>query len=167
MKKFFATSVMAMSVGCVFAQGNVNTNDSTANDSTQTKLEAMLLAVVNDSVTNDSTKALAMLEDSVTNDSTKALAMLEDSVVNDSTKALAMLEDSVVNDSTKALIAQNDTVVTDSTKAQSAALVAYTEVNDTVTTEKKDAEKSTQGTCDKKAGEKAIQAFNAMRKITA
>ena len=152
MKKFFATAVMAMSMGCVFAQGNVNTNDSTANDSTQTKLEAMLLAVVNDSVTNDSTKALAMLEDSVTNDSTKALAMLEDSVVNDSTKAL---------------IAQNDTVVTDSTKAQSAALVAYTEVNDTVTTEKKDAEKSTQGTCDKKAGEKAIQAFNAMRKITA
>lgn len=152
MKKFFATAVMAMSMGCVFAQGNVNTNDSTANDSTQTKLEAMLLAVVNDSVTNDSTKALAMLEDSV---------------VNDSTKALAMLEDSVVNDSTKALIAQNDTVVTDSTKAQSAALVAYTEVNDTVTTEKKDAEKSTQGTCDKKAGEKAIQAFNAMRKITA
>ena len=182
MKKFFATAVMAMSMGCVFAQGNVNTNDSTANDSTQTKLEAMLLAVVNDSVTNDSTKALAMLEDSVTNDSTKALAMLEDSVVNDSTKALAMLEDSVVNDSTKALamledsvvndstkalIAQNDTVVTDSTKAQPAALVAYTEVNDTVTTEKKDAEKSTQGTCDKKAGEKAIQAFNAMRKITA
>ena len=152
MKKFFATAVMAMSMGCVFAQGNVNTNDSTANDSTQTKLEAMLLAVVNDSVTNDSTKALAMLEDSVTNDSTKALAMLEDSVVNDSTKAL---------------IAQNDTVVTDSTKAQSSALVAYTEVNDTVTTEKKDAEKSTQGTCDKKAGEKAIQAFNAMRKITA
>ena len=137
MKKFFATAVMAMSMGCVFAQGNVNTNDSTANDSTQTKLEAMLLAVVNDSVTNDSTKAFAMLEDSV------------------------------VNDSTKALVAQNDTVVTDSTKAQPAALVAYTEVNDTVTTEKKDAEKSTQGTCDKKAGEKAIQAFNAMRKITA
>ena len=167
MKKFFATAVMAMSMGCVFAQGNVNTNDSTANDSTQTKLEAMLLAVVNDSVTNDSTKAFAMLEDSVVNDSTKAFAMLEDSVVNDSTKAFAMLEDSVVNDSTKALVAQNDTVVTDSTKAQPAALVAYTEVNDTVTTEKKDAEKSTQGTCDKKAGEKAIQAFNAMRKITA
>lgn len=137
MKKFFATAVMAMSVGCVFAQGNVNTNDSTANDSTQTKLEAMLLAVVNDSVTNDSTKALAMLEDSVAGDSTKALA------------------------------AQNDTVVTDSTKARPAALVARAEVNDTVATEKKDAEKSTQGTCDKKAGEKAIQAFNAMRKITA
>ena len=122
MKKFFATAVMAMSMGCVFAQGNVNTNDSTANDSTKTKLEAMLLAAANDSVAGDSTKAL---------------------------------------------VAQNDTVVTDSTKAQSAALVAYTEVNDTVTTEKKDAEKSTQGTCDKKAGEKAIQAFNAMRKITA
>ena len=137
MKKFFATAVMAMSMGCVFAQGNVNTNDSTANDSTKTKLEAMLLAIVNDSVTNDSTKALAMLEDSV------------------------------VNDSTKALVAQNDTVVTDSTKARPAALVARAEVNDTVATEKKDAEKSTQGTCDKKAGEKAIQAFNAMRKITA
>ena len=122
MKKFFATAVMAMSMGCVFAQGNVNTNDSTANDSTKTKLEAMLLAIVNDSVTNDSTKAL---------------------------------------------VAQNDTVVTDSTKARPAALVARAEVNDTVTTEKKDAEKSTQGTCDKKAGEKAIQAFNAMRKITA
>lgn len=152
MKKFFATAVMAMSVGCVFAQGNVNTNDSTANDSTKTKLEAMLLAVVNDSVAGDSTKALAMLEDSVTNDSTKALAMLEDSVAGDSTKALA---------------AQNDTVVTDSTKARPAALVARAEVNDTVATEKKDAEKSTQGTCDKKSGEKAIQAFNAMRKITA
>lgn len=137
MKKFFATAVMAMSVGCVFAQGNVNTNDSTANDSTKTKLEAMLLAVVNDSVAGDSTKALAMLEDSVAGDSTKALA------------------------------AQNDTVVTDSTKARPAALVARAEVNDTVATEKKDAEKSTQGTCDKKAGEKAIQAFNAMRKITA
>ena len=137
MKKFFATAVMAMSMGCVFAQGNVNTNDSTANDSTQTKLEAMLLAVVNDSVAGDSTKALAMLEDSVAGDSTKALA------------------------------AQNDTVVTDSTKARPAALVARAEVNDTVATEKKDAEKSTQGTCDKKAGEKAIQAFNAMRKTTA
>lgn len=137
MKKFFATAVMAMSVGCVFAQGNVNTNDSTANDSTKTKLEAMLLAVVNDSVAGDSTKALAMLEDSVAGDSTKALA------------------------------AQNDTVVTDSTKARPAALVARAEVNDTVATGKKDAEKSTQGTCDKKAGEKAIQAFNAMRKITA
>lgn len=137
MKKFFATAVMAMSMGCVFAQGNVNTNDSTANDSTKTKLEAMLLAVVNDSVAGDSTKALAMLEDSVAADSTKALA------------------------------AQNDTVVTDSTKARPAALVARAEVNDTVATEKKDAEKSTQGTCDKKAGEKAIQAFNAMRKITA
>lgn len=137
MKKFFATAVMAMSMGCVFAQGNVNTNDSTANDSTKTKLEAMLLAVVNDSVAGDSTKALAMLEDSV------------------------------AGDSAKALVAQNDTVVTDSTKARPAALVARAEVNDTVATEKKDAEKSTQGTCDKKAGEKAIQAFNAMRKITA
>lgn len=137
MKKFFATAVMAMSMGCVFAQGNVNTNDSTANDSTKTKLEAMLLAVVNDSVAGDSTKAFAMLEDSV------------------------------AGDSTKALVAQNDTVVTDSTKARPAALVARAEVNDTVATEKKDAEKSTQGTCDKKAGEKAIQAFNAMRKITA
>ena len=137
MKKFFATAVMAMSMGCVFAQGNVNTNDSTANDSTKTKLEAMLLAVVNDSVAADSTKALAMLEDSV------------------------------AGDSTKALVAQNDTVVTDSTKARPAALVARAEVNDTVATEKKDAEKSTQGTCGKKAGEKAIQAFNAMRKITA
>ena len=137
MKKFFATAVMAMSMGCVFAQGNAGTNDSTANDSTGTKLEAMLLAVVNDSVAADSTKALAMLEDSVAGDSTKALA------------------------------AQNDTVVTDSTKARPAALVARAEVNDTVTTEKKDAGKSTQGTCDKKAGEKAIQAFNAMRKITA
>ena len=137
MKKFFATAVMAMSMGCVFAQGNVNTNDSTANDSTKTKLEAMLLAIVNDSVAGDSTKAFAMLEDSV------------------------------AGDSTKALVAQNDTVVTDSTKARPAALVARAEVNDTVATEKKDAEKSTQGTCDKKAGEKAIQAFNAMRKITA
>ena len=137
MKKFFATAVMAMSMGCVFAQGNAGTNDSTANDSTKTKLEAMLLAVVNDSVTNDSTKALAMLEDSVAGDSTKALA------------------------------AQNDTVVTDSTKARPAALVARAEVNDTVATEKKDAEKSTQGACGQKAGEKAIRAFNAMRKITA
>ena len=137
MKKFFATAVMAMSMGCVFAQGNVNTNDSTANDSTKTKLEAMLLAIVNDSVAGDSTKAFAMLEDSV------------------------------AGDSTKALVAQNDTVVTDSTKARPAALVARAEVNDTVATEKKDAEKSTQGTCDKKAGEKAIEAFNAMRKINA
>ena len=68
MKKFFATAVMAMTMGCVFAQGNAATNDSTANDSTKTKLEAMLLAAANDSVANDSTKAFAMLEDSVVND---------------------------------------------------------------------------------------------------
>ena len=64
-------------------------------------------------------------------------------------------------------MAQNDTVVTDSTKAQPATLVAYHAVNDTVTAEKKDLEKKTPATCDKKAGEKAIEAFNAMRKINA
>ena len=122
MKKFFATAAMAMSMGCVFAQGNINTNDSTANDSTKAKIEALLWAIANDSVANDSTKAL---------------------------------------------MAQNDTVVTDSTKAQPATLVAYHAVNDTVTAEKKDLEKKTPATCDKKAGEKAIEAFNAMRKINA
>lgn len=111
-----------MSMGCVFAQGNINTNDSTANDSTKAKIEALLWAIANDSVANDSTKAL---------------------------------------------MAQNDTVVTDSTKAQPATLVAYHAVNDTVTAEKKDLEKKTPATCDKKAGEKAIEAFNAMRKINA
>lgn len=137
MKKFFATAAMAMSMGCVFAQGNINTNDSTANDSTKAKIEALLWAIANDSVANDSTKALAIANDSV------------------------------ANDSTKALMAQNDTVVTDSTKAQPATLVAYHAVNDTVTAEKKDLEKKTPATCDKKAGEKAIEAFNAMRKINA
>ena len=65
------------------------------------------------------------------------------------------------------LVAQNDTVTTDSTKAQPAkpaALVAMIEEKDT--TQTKDA-KTTPSTCDKKAGEKAIQALNAMRKITA
>ncbi len=152
MKKFFATAAMAMSMGCVFAQGNINTNDSTANDSTKAKIEALLWAIANDSVANDSTKALAIANDSV---------------ANDSTKALAIANDSVANDSTKALMAQNDTVVTDSTKAQPATLVAYHAVNDTVTAEKKDLEKKTPATCDKKAGEKAIEAFNAMRKINA
>ena len=122
MKKFFATAAMAMSMGCVFAQGNINTNDSTANDSTKAKIEALLWAIANDSVADDSTKAL---------------------------------------------MAENDTVVTDSTKAQPATLVAYHAVNDTVTAEKKDLEKKTPATCDKKAGEKAIEAFNAMRKINA
>ncbi len=167
MKKFFATAAMAMSMGCVFAQGNINTNDSTANDSTKAKIEALLWAIANDSVANDSTKALAIANDSVANDSTKALAIANDSVANDSTKALAIANDSVANDSTKALMAQNDTVVTDSTKAQPATLVAYHAVNDTVTAEKKDLEKKTPATCDKKAGEKAIEAFNAMRKINA
>ena len=81
--------------------------------------------------------------------------------------AYVAMNDTVTTDSTKsapaALVAQNDTVTTDSTKAQPAkpaALVAMIEEKDT--TQTKDA-KTTPSTCDKKAGEKAIQALNAMR----
>jgi hypothetical protein len=100
-----------------------------------------------------------------------ACVAMNDTVTTDSTKSapatLVALNDTVTTDSTKAqpaaLVAANDTVVTDSTKAQPAkptALVAMIEEKDT--TQTKDA-----STCDKKAGEKAIQALNAMRKITA
>ncbi|WP_444324479.1 hypothetical protein [Paraprevotella clara] len=104
-----------------------------------------------------------------------ACVAMNDTVTTDSTKsapaALVALNDTVTTDSAKAqpaaLVAANDTVVTDSTKAQPAkptALVAMIEEKDT--TQTKDA-KTTPSTCDKKAGEKAIQALNAMRKITA
>ena len=104
-----------------------------------------------------------------------ACVAMNDTVTTDSTKsapaALVALNDTVTTDSAKAqpaaLVAANDTVVTDSTKAQPAkptALVARIEEKDT--TQTKDT-KTTPSTCDKKAGEKAIQALNAMRKITA
>lgn len=112
MKKLFATALMAMSMGSVFAQGNI---------------------VANDTVKTDTTKNCP---------------------AKDCSKSLAAL-------------ISNDTVTTDSTKTQPAkpaALVAMIEEKDT--TQTKDA-KTTPSTCDKKAGEKAIQALNAMRKITA
>ena len=56
----------------------------------------------------------------------------------------------------------NDTVKTDTTKALAAFMA-----NDTVQSQNGKKEKETAPACDKKAGEKAIQALNAMRKITA
>ena len=147
MKKLFATALMAMSMGSAFAQGNIVANDTVKTDTTkncpaQGCQKSLAALISNDTVTTDSTKA--------------ALVALNDTVTTDSAKAQPA-----------ALVAANDTVVTDSTKAQPAkptALVAMIEEKDT--TQTKDA-KTTPSTCDKKAGEKAIQALNAMRKITA
>ena len=147
MKKLFATALMAMSMGSAFAQGNIVANDTVKTDTTkncpaQGCQKSLAALISNDTVTTDSTKA--------------ALEALNDTVTTDSAKAQP-----------SALVAANDTVVTDSTKAQPAkptALVAMIEEKDT--TQTKDA-KTTPSTCDKKAGEKAIQALNAMRKITA
>lgn len=100
-----------------------------------------------------------------------------DTVKTDTTKAcpaksLVAMTDTVATDSAKAqpaaLVAMNDTVATDTAKMEKvkpAALVAMIEENDTTTQTKKT--KTTPATCDKKAGEKAIKAFNTMRKITA
>ena len=172
MKKLFATALMAMSMGSVFAQGNIIANDTVKTDTTkncpaQGCQKSLAALISNDTGTTDSTKAklTAML----------ACVAMNDTVTTDSTKsapaALVALNDTVTTDSAKAqpaaLVAANDTVVTDSTKAQPAkptALVAMIEEKDT--TQTKDA-KTTPSTCDKKAGEKAIQALNAMRKITA
>lgn len=153
MKKLFATALMAMSMGSAFAQGNIVANDTVKTDTTkncpaQGCQKSLAALISNDTVTTDSTKA-------------KLTAML----------ACVAMNDTVTTDSTKsapaALVALNDTVTTDSAKAQPAkpaALVAMIEEKDT--TQTKDA-KTTPSTCDKKAGEKAIQALNAMRKITA
>lgn len=103
-------------------------------------------------------------------------ATTNDTVKTDTTKALAafMANDTVTTDSAKAqlaamlaCVAPNDTVTADSTKAAPAALVAQVENNDTVQSQNGKKEKETAPACDKKAGEKAIQALNAMRKITA
>ena len=150
MKKLFATALMAMSMGSAFAQGNIVANDTVKTDTTkncpaQGCQKSLAALIMNDTVTTDSTKSAPA-----------ALVALNDTVTTDSAKAQPA-----------ALVAANDTVVTDSTKAQPAkptALVAMIEEKDT--TQTKDA-KTTPSTCDKKAGEKAIQALNAMRKITA
>ena len=171
MKKLFATALMAMSMGSAFAQGNIVANDTVKTDTTkncpaQGCQKSLAALISNDTVTTDSTKAklTAML----------ACVAMNDTVTTDSTKsapAALVALNTVTTDSAKAqpaaLVAANDTVVTDSTKAQPAkptALVAMIEEKDT--TQTKDA-KTTPSTCDKKAGEKAIQALNAMRKITA
>ncbi len=134
MKKLFVTAVMAMGMGCAFAQSDVVANDSVKTDTAKT-CPAQSLVALNDTVTTDSAKALVALNDTVTTDSAKAL------------------------------VALNDTVTTDSAKAEATALVAIVEVNDTTTQSKETTE--TPATCDKEAGEKAIRAFNTMRKITA
>ena len=153
MKKLFATALMAMSMGSVFAQGNIIANDTVKTDTTkncpaQGCQKSLAALISNDTVTTDSTKAklTAML----------ACVAMNDTVTTDSTKsapaALVALNDTVTTDSAKAqpaaLVAANDTVVTDSTKAQPAkptALVAMIEEKDT--TQTKDA-KTTPSTCD-------------------
>ena len=135
MKKLFATALMAMSMGSVFAQDNIVANDTVKTDTTKNcpakGCQKSLAALIsNDTVTTDSTKAklTAML----------ACVAMNDTVTTDSTKsapaALVALNDTVTTDSAKAqpaaLVAANDTVVTDSTKAQPAkptALVAMIE----------------------------------------
>lgn len=149
MKKFFVTAAMVMSMGCAFAQSEATPNDTVKTDTTKAC----------------PAKSLVAMTDTVATDSAKALVAMADTVVTDSAKAFVAMADTVTTDSTKALVAMADTVVTDSAKAQPAALVAMIEENDTTTQTKET--KTTPATCDKKAGEKAIKAFNTMRKITA
>lgn len=153
MKKLFATAVMAMSMGSVFAQGNIIANDTVKTDTTkncpaQGCQKSLAALVSNDTVTTDSTEAkLAAIF---------ACVAMNDTVTTDSTKAQPA-----------ALVAANDTVVTDSTKIEPAKPVALTAmIEEEDTTQTKDT-KTIPSTCDKKAGEKAIKALKAMREITA
>ena len=62
MKKLFATALMAMSMGSVFAQGNIVANDTVKTDTTKNcpakGCQKSLAALIsNDTVTTDSTKA--------------------------------------------------------------------------------------------------------------
>ena len=61
MKKLFATALMAMSMGSVFAQGNIVANDTVKTDTTKNcpakGCQKSLAALIsNDTVTTDSTK---------------------------------------------------------------------------------------------------------------
>ena len=174
MKKIFVTTAMVMSMGCAFAQGNVAANDTVKTDTTKAcpakeASKALAAFIANDSTATDSAKTAAA-----------ALMAMNDTVVTDSAQkaqpeALVAMNDTVVTDTAKAqpakaeaLVAMNDTVVTDTTKAQPAkaeALVAMVEAKAS-TVQAKDSTATTPA-CDKKAGEKAIRALNAMRKITA
>lgn len=152
MKKIFVTTAMVMSMGCAFAQGNVAANDTVKTDTTKAcpakeASKALAAFIANDSTATDSAKTAAA-----------ALMAMNDTVVTDSAQKAQP----------EALVAMNDTVVTDTTKAQPAkaeALVAMVEAKDS-TVQAKDSTATTPA-CDKKAGEKAIRALNAMRKITA
>ena len=62
MKKLFATALMAMSMGSVFAQDNIVANDTVKTDTTKNcpakGCQKSLAALIsNDTVTTDSTKA--------------------------------------------------------------------------------------------------------------
>ena len=152
MKKIFVTTAMVMSMGCAFAQGNVAANDTVKTDTTKAcpakeASKALAAFIANDSTATDSAKT-----------ATAALMAMNDTVATDSAQKAQP----------EALVAMNDTVVTDTTKAQPAkaeALVAMAEAKDS-TVQAKDSTATTPA-CDKKAGEKAIRALNAMRKITA
>ncbi len=154
MKKIFVTTAMVMSMGCAFAQGNVAANDTVKTDTTKAcpakeASKALAAFIANDSTATDSAKTAAA-----------ALMAMNDTVVTDTAKAQPA--------KAEALVAMNDTVVTDTTKAQPAkaeVLVAMVEAKDS-TVQAKDSTATTPA-CDKKAGEKAIRALNAMRKITA
>ena len=168
MKKIFVTTAMVMSMGCAFAQGNVAANDTVKTDTTKAcpakeASKALAAFIANDSTATDSAKTA--MNDTVATDSAQkaqpeALVAMNDTVVTDTAKAQPA--------KAEALVAMNDTVVTDTTKAQPAkaeALVAMVEAKDS-TVQAKDSTATTPA-CDKKAGEKAIRALNAMRKITA
>lgn len=152
MKKIFVTTAMVMSMGCAFAQGNVAANDTVKTDTTKAcpakeASKALAAFIANDSTATDSAKT-----------ATAALMAMNDTVATDSAQKAQP----------EALVAMNDTVVTDTAKAQPAkaeALVAMAEAKDS-TVQAKDSTATTPA-CDKKAGEKAIRALNAMRKITA
>ena len=62
MKKLFATALMAMSMGSVFAQGNIVANDTVKTDTTKNCpakdcSKSLAALISNDTVTTDSTKA--------------------------------------------------------------------------------------------------------------
>ena len=70
MKKFFVTAIMAMGMGCAFAQTEIVTNDTITNDSTNT-------IALNDTVVTEPNKSEPVVEQNIT---------LNDTVVTDSTK---------------------------------------------------------------------------------
>ena len=174
MKKIFVTTAMVMSMGCAFAQGNVAANDTVKTDTTKACPAKRSLEGPG-RLHRQRLDGYGFGQDGCrrpdgherhrgnrqrpkgTTGSTRGHERHRGDRHGKGTTGKG-----------RSLVAMNDTVVTDTTKAQPAkaeALVAMVEAKDS-TVQAKDSTATTPA-CDKKAGEKAIRALNAMRKITA